>query len=275
MKRYFILSLGMLLAIGTCALAKMIDVDVILDLLNSHVSESSIERFVERNQFAINLTADDLIDLKKAGASDQLIEFLQEKEAGQTGAEQEGTQTSPSSGTEEEGYSGAAAYSSPGVSVGFGIGFGFGYPYAYYPGYYYPGYYPYYSAYYPYYPYPCHYNGTGGYYHGGNSGTGVYSYWYRNQAQGRTTSTGSSGGSTINSLSGRVLRTAPASPSAPQVSGGRGTVVSQGHSVSAPTRVYHGGATGTGASRSFHGGMSGAARGFGGGGHGGGRGGHR
>src|SRR4030095_4806473 len=80
MKSLKLLPLAFLLLIPVFSYAKSIDVDVILDLLDSRVSEASIQRFVERNQFTFQLRAGDLVDLKKAGASDDLIEFLQQRD---------------------------------------------------------------------------------------------------------------------------------------------------------------------------------------------------
>ena len=278
MKRTLLVSLlsFSLMSFAGVLLAKDLDVDTILDLLRSHVSETSIEKFVERNHFTVNLTADDLMDLKKAGASDQLIEFLQEQEAQAMQYPSEGSQTAPAAGTEGEGegYGSGTGYSSS--SVYFGFGLGFGYPYAYYP-YYYPYYYGYYPAYYPY-PYPCHYHGYyGGYYPGGHYGTGVYSYWYRGQNGGRPLPPGSGGGASMNGVTGHVLRPAPSSPMAPQIHGSRGLGIvttpphsTPPHSMSAPSHPFHSSPGGV-VSHGFHGGMSGG-RGFGGGFHGGGHG---
>src|SRR4029434_7390410 len=82
--------------------AKPLDVEVILDLLEAGVSEESIQRYVERSHYTVDLTADDLVDLKKAGASDELIAFLQETE-GVASAPAEGeTQTAPAATYESD-----------------------------------------------------------------------------------------------------------------------------------------------------------------------------
>jgi hypothetical protein len=242
MKRLLFLPVVMLFVFPGISLAKPIDVDIILDLLDAGVSEASIQRFVESNQYTVQLTAKDLVNLKKAGASDELIEFLQHTEEAPSPPAEEETQTAPST-TDELGETvEAVTYSSPDVYFGFGVGIGFGYPYYYssyypyyYPGYYYPGY-PIYS------PYPCGSSYYPGYYPGGTSGTGVYSYWYRNQAGAKPRSTGGVGG-TSTASSGRVLRTAPSPGSAPQLTGGRNSSTSR-QSVSTPGRSSQGGMSG-------------------------------
>jgi hypothetical protein len=279
MKSLKFLPLAFLLLFPGFSFAKSLDVEVILDLLGSDVSETSIRRFVERNHFTLDLTAGDLMDLKKAGASDDLIEFLQQREAKEGEKSEEGEVVEPeSSGTYEDGGGSAdyeAIYSSPGVTFGFG----FGYPY-YYPSYYYPSYYyPYYASYYPYYPYYCNHHGGYHYYGGGGhgGGTGVYSYWYRNnRLDGRPRATGTSSGTTM--ISGRISRTAPPSGSAYQVpprSGGRPSSMGRSFSGSYhPPRSGMGTSRGMGASRGgggFRGGGSGSRGGFHGGGGGRGR----
>jgi hypothetical protein len=238
MKRLFSLSVVLLTLFAGSVFAKPLDVEVILDLLDAGISEDSIQRFVERNQYTVQLTAGDLVDLKKAGASDELIAFLQETE-GASSAQAEGeTQTSPSGSYESDEAVNAVEYSSPDVYFGFGVGIGFGYPYYYspyyYPGYYYPGYY--YPAYPIYSPYPCGNVNYPGYYPGGTSGTGVYSYWYRNQTGPKPRPVNGVGGSTTTNLSGRVLRSAPSPGAAPQVSGGRNSTVTSRQSVSTHPR---------------------------------------
>jgi hypothetical protein len=217
MKSLKLLPLAFLLLIPVFSYAKSIDVDVILDLLDSRVSEASIQRFVERNQFTFQLSAGDLVDLKKAGASDDLIEFLQQRDeqgrdeqgdgAGQEELEPSGDQHGGGAAGYEPIYSGSGG-------VYFGVGFGYPYDY-YYPYYPYYSYYPYYPSY-PYYPYHCSY--YGGHYHGSNyysgshGGTGVYSYWYGNNANGRPRgSRGVSSSGSGTTISGRITRTAPPS----------------------------------------------------------------
>src|SRR5262249_1468155 len=183
---YLLASLILVLLVGfsTPVSARPLDVSVILDLINAGVSESSIHRYGQRNPFTFELAADDLKELKKAGASDQLIEFLQDTEEqpetapeattdqapGEAGGTMEYSNEEPQTSTADYGV----AYASPSVTFGFG----FGYPY-YYSSFYYPYYPAYYPSYYPYY-YPCHYYAYYGYGSGAH-GTGVYSYWYQNQ----------------------------------------------------------------------------------------------
>ncbi|MCI0657277.1 MAG: hypothetical protein L0170_09430 [Acidobacteria bacterium] len=245
MKRLFLLPVVMLFLFPGISLAKPIDVEVILDLLDAGVSEASIQRFVGSNRYTVQLTAEDLVNLKKAGASDELIEFLQETEEAPSPQAEEETHTAPSTTYESDDTVGAVTYSSPDVYFGFGVGIGFGYPY--YSSYYYP-YYPYYYSgyYYPAYPiyspYPCGSGYYPGYYPGGTSGTGVYSYWYRNQAGAKPRPTGGVG-VTSTASTGNVLRTAPSPGSAPQVTGGRSSSTS-GQSVSTPGRSSQGGMSG-------------------------------
>ena len=245
MKRLLLLPVVMLFVFPGISLAKPIDVDVILDLLDAGVSEASIQRFVEGNRYTVHLTAEDLVNLKKAGASNELIEFLQETEEAPSPQAEEETQTAPSMTYESEPGDtvGAVTYSSPDVYVGFGFGIGFGYPYYYSP-YYYPYYYSgyYYPAYPIYSPYPCGSGYYPGYYPGGSSGTGVYSYWYGNQAGAKPRPTSGVGGTSTTS-SGHVLRTAPSPGSAPQVTGGRSSSASR-QTVSTPPRSSQGGASG-------------------------------
>ena len=258
-----VLLLAVLFAIAGPVSAKSQDIDAILDLLDSRVSESSIRRFVERNHFTFQLTADNLIDLKKAGASDEFIEFIQEREE-DSSSEEAQTQGSKEKDAESSDY--AVSYGSPDVYLGFG--FGFGYPYYSYPYYYSSYYYPGYPIY-----YPCPYYGGGStvIVGGGNGGTGVYSYWHQNQARGKPRpSSGTAASSTT--ISGRVLKTAPAPGSAPRVTTNRGSSSSR-QSVSPPTRPSQGGRGGghgvrNGGSRggSFHGGGSRGGASHGGGG---------
>ena len=254
MKRLLLLPVAILFLFSGTLFAAPLDVDVILDLLDAGVSEPSIQRFVERNHYTIQLTADDLVALKKAGASDWLIEFLQETE-GAAGTQAEGeTQTAPATIDESDGTVEAATYDSPDVYVGFGFGIGFGYPYYYYP-YYYPSYY--YPAYPFYSPYPCGSGYYPGYYPGGTSGTGVYSYWYRNQAGPKPRPSTGAGGTSTTNLSGRVLRSAPTTGTTPQVIGGASSTSAR-QSLSTPSHTARGG---NGGVRSSQG--SGASRGGG------------
>lgn len=137
MKRLRFLPVALILLLPGTMFATPLDVDVILDLLDAGVTEESIQRYVERNHYTVDLTADDLVDLKKAGASDELIAFLQETGAASAQAEDK-TQTAPAMTYESEGTEEAVEYNSPDVYVGFGFGIGFGYPYYGYPYYYSP-----------------------------------------------------------------------------------------------------------------------------------------
>ena len=163
--RSFLLAalLTLLLGGGTVVAARPLHVGVILDLLGAGVSESSVRHYVERNHFTLDLTAENLKALKQAGASDDLIVFLQDREEPQASGEGSGQKDSDvtgSSGDEDE-YNGedvsseekgdyGVGYYSPGYSYGF-----YGYGPAYYSPYYYdPYYYPYsfqFSYYHPYY----------------------------------------------------------------------------------------------------------------------------
>jgi hypothetical protein len=145
-----------------------IDVSVVLDLLDAGVSDRAIERYVEKNEFAFDLSSRDLKDLKKAGASDDLIEFLQGREDDEYGDAEEYGQ--------EYGVS-----SYPPSYYSYGLYYG--YPY-YYSGLYYPYYYPYYYG--PSFNYSYRYP-----YYGGrrSSGSGVVSHWYRNRSGGSTGTT--------------------------------------------------------------------------------------
>jgi len=160
----------LLLLVPATSLAKPLDTGVVLELLDAGVSDVSIQRYVQRNQFTFDLTAGDLKALKKAGASDSLISFLQDREEGVLSGDQK-EQTRPAEGQGEEydsGSYGVAAY-----APYYSFGFSYGYPY-YYSDFYYPYYYPYYG--YPYYSYGYNYPyyGSG---HGGR-GSGVVSYWH-------------------------------------------------------------------------------------------------
>lgn len=179
MKKTLLLALVVLatLLLTGASGSKPLDVGIVLDLLDAGVSENSIRRYVERNDFAFEITAEDLKALKKAGASEDLVAFLQEREAGAYG---ENEDRDAEDGEADYGV----AYSSP----GYAYGFAYAYPY-YYPAYGYSYYYPYYYSPYPYfhfsYTYPYNYSRRySGSRLGGRSGggTGVYSYWYRNRA---------------------------------------------------------------------------------------------
>jgi len=146
-----------------------IDVSVVLDLLDAGVSDASIERYVEKNDFIFELSSRDLKDLKKAGASDALVEFLQSREEEEYG-------------DDAEGY-GVTAY--PPSYYSYGLYYG--YPY-YSSGFYYPYYYPYYYG--PYFHYSYGYPYYGGRRSGG--GSGVVSHWYRNRSGSTGTTTRSS-----------------------------------------------------------------------------------
>jgi hypothetical protein len=177
--------LTLLLGGGNVA-ARPLDSGVILDLLGAGVSESSVRHYVERNHFTLDLTADDLKALKQAGASDDLISFLQDREELQVSGEGSGrrdSQVTGSSGDEGE-YDGEEAspedggdydvgYYSPGYSYGY-----YGYAPVYYsPFYYDPYYYP--SSYFGFSYYHPYYYGRPGtrYYVRPHSGRtrGVYS----------------------------------------------------------------------------------------------------
>jgi hypothetical protein len=177
-KMLLVLAVLLLLA-PTAAPAGPMDTGVILDLMGAGVSEVSIQRYVQRNHFTFDLSAQDLKALKKAGASDSLISFLQDRETGApSGERNEAARSQDGSGNGEEqgGEYGSGTY---GVSVvaPYYFGFSYGYPY-YYADYYYPYYYPYYG--YSYYGYPYSYGYHYPYYgsgHGGH-GSGVVSYWH-------------------------------------------------------------------------------------------------
>jgi hypothetical protein len=140
-----------------------IDVSVVLDLLDAGVSDASIERYVEKNDFSFELSSRDLKDLKKAGASDALVEFLQDRE--------------------EDEYGDAEAYGVTSYPPSY-YSYGMYYGDPYYSGFYYPYYYPYYGSYFHYgYRYP-YYSGRGS-----RGGSGVVSHWYRNRSGGSTGTT--------------------------------------------------------------------------------------
>src|SRR5713101_5901106 len=87
MRKILILATFLLSSLLTSsAQAKPLDIGVVLDLLDARVSEPSIRHYVERNRFSFDLSADDLKALKKAGASDDLVAFLQSREGGQNSA---------------------------------------------------------------------------------------------------------------------------------------------------------------------------------------------
>jgi uncharacterized membrane protein YgcG len=161
--------------------ARPLDVGVVVGLLDAGVSDTSIQRYVERNGFSFDLSAEDLVALKKAGASDALIAFLQDREGGSPPA------TSRDRAESSQGTSETMEYGVTSAVPSYSFGIYYGYPYYYdswsYSPYSYYGsnyYYPYYGSgyYYPYYGYN-HYPYYGGG-HGG-SGSGVVSYWHNNQ----------------------------------------------------------------------------------------------
>lgn len=157
--------------------AGTLDTGVILELLDAGVSDVSIQRYVQRNHFTFDLSSQDLKALKRAGASDGLIGFLQDREEGAPSPDQEERTRPSETSRDDEGQGEGTVTGDYGVGTysPYYYGFAYGYPY-YYSGFYYPYYYPYYgSYYYPYYyPYP--------YYSGTRGGTGVVSYWYGNHS---------------------------------------------------------------------------------------------
>jgi len=182
MKTMLLALAALFLLAPATSLAGPLDTDVILELLDAGVSDVSIQRYVQRNHFTFDLSAQDLMALKGAGASDSLIGFLQDREEGAPSlAQEEQARPSDSSQDDEEygeGYYGVSTYAP------YYYGYGYGYPY-YYSGFYYPYYYPYYN---PYYSYPYYDGGRGG------RGSGVVSYWYDSHS-GRSSSRPSASGS--------------------------------------------------------------------------------
>jgi hypothetical protein len=191
--------------------ARPLQVRVILDLLGAGVSEPSVRHYVERNHFTVTLTAGDLAALKQAGASDDLVTFLQNREEPQGSGEGSGTADSdvtaaPGDEGQSDGEDSASeqdldygvGYDSPAYSYGY-----YGYGPAYYSPYYYydPFYYPYsfqFSYYHPY--YFGHYGGrTYVPFHSGRT-RGVYSQLF----PGRTGVRSSSGISSPRSRPGGV-----------------------------------------------------------------------
>jgi len=176
MKKMLLVLAAVLLVSPATSPAAPLDAGVILELLDAGVSDASIQRYVQRNQFTFDLSAGDLKALKKAGASDSLISFLQDREGGVPPGDPN-DQTRPSDmSREDEGYY-SGGYGVTTYSPYYYFGFSYGYPY-YYADYYYPYYYPYYG--YPYYGYPYYYGYNYPYYgsgHGGH-GSGVVSHWY-------------------------------------------------------------------------------------------------
>jgi len=169
--------------------ARPLDVDVVVGLLDAGVSDISIQRYVERNGFSFDFSAEDLVALKKAGASDALIAFLQDREEGSTSRTFRDRAESSQGTSEQREGSGPPVIEDYGVTravPSYSLGISFGYPYYYDPWYYSPYYsYPYYGSayYYPYYGYHHYpYYGSGYYpYYGGGygrSGSGVVSYWH-------------------------------------------------------------------------------------------------
>jgi hypothetical protein len=127
-----ILAAAFLMLSGSMILANVTKEDV-KKLLVAGVSENTIVLYIRQNAPASPLTADDLIDLKGAGASDAVLNALQDA-----------SRTSASASS----YSSAGSTTSPDYAP---TTYYYSYPYSYsypYPYYYY---YPYYS--YPYYPY--------------------------------------------------------------------------------------------------------------------------
>jgi hypothetical protein len=178
MKKILLVLAALLLLAPASSLARPLDTGVILELLDAGVSDLSIQRYVQRNHFTFDLSAQDLKTLKRAGASDALIGFLQDREEGPPSLAQE-EQTRPSDlSRDDEEYGEGYDSGDYGVSSYAPYYSGYAYGYPYYSGFYYPYYYPYYG--YPNYsygyPYP-HYGGG----HGGH-GTGVVSYWNHNQS---------------------------------------------------------------------------------------------
>jgi len=175
MKTMLLALSALLLLAPATSLASPLDTGVILDLLDAGVSDLSIQRYVQRNHFTFDLASQDLKALKRAGASDALIGFLQDREEGALSPAQE-EQTRPSDlSRDDEEY--GEGYDSGYYGVSTYAPYYYGYPY-YYSGFYYPYYYPYYGPYYDSYVYPCPDYGGG---HGGR-GSGVVSYWYHNQS---------------------------------------------------------------------------------------------
>jgi len=233
MKR-LLFPLVLLIGVAGTVFAQPLGIEVVLNLLDSRVSEASIRRFIDRNQYTFEISAEDLIELKKAGASDELIEFLQDREDQEVSTGDGGTQPQASPEDVAE-YTEADVYS----GLEFGIG---GYPFCSYPGAYYP-------SYPSNYPYP-RYNDPVVVVPGG---TGVYSHWHRNQVAERSRSSRESGSSSAPGLSGRALRTAPSSGSPSRTSGPR-VASPPRHSAPSPSRTSHGG---TGSAGGTHGGSRG------------------
>ncbi len=166
MKKNLLALAALLLLAPVASLAAPLETAVILDLLDAGVSNLSIQRYVERNDFTFDLSSQDLVALKRAGASDDLILFLQDREE------------TPSRAAEKRNRE---EYDSPEYGVGtytpYYYGYAYGYPY-FYSGFYYPYYYPYYSYYSPYPYYYPYYSSDGGH------GSGVVSYWYDRHSGG-------------------------------------------------------------------------------------------
>ena len=82
MKTMLLVLAALLLLAPATSLAGPLDTGVILELLDAGVSDVSIQRYVQRNHFTFDLSSQDLKALKRAGASDALIGFLQDREEG-------------------------------------------------------------------------------------------------------------------------------------------------------------------------------------------------
>jgi len=181
--RPFLLAAFLTLLLGGAVAARPLEVGVILDLVGAGVSESSIRHYVERNHFTLDLTADNLKALKQAGASDDLIAYLQDREEPQAPGEGSGQSDSGEYNGEDYSTEGSGDYEVGYYSPGYSYGF-----YGYGPAYYSPFYYD--SCYYPYsfqfsYYHPYYYGrpGTRTYVRPHSGGTrGVYSQLF----QGRT-----------------------------------------------------------------------------------------
>src|SRR5258705_7540079 len=85
--RPFLLAAFVPLLLGGAVAARPLEVGVILDLVGAGVSESSIRHYVERNHFTLDLTAGNLKALKQAGASPDLIAYLQDRQEPQAPGE--------------------------------------------------------------------------------------------------------------------------------------------------------------------------------------------
>jgi hypothetical protein len=83
-KLYILIFVAIAVLIPAASFAQPMDVDEVVKLVKNQISDNIIIARIEETESYFNLSTDDLIDLKEAGASDSLVQYMILRKPGST-----------------------------------------------------------------------------------------------------------------------------------------------------------------------------------------------